>query len=160
MKKVILALAAVLVFALLLASFSEVSADPNEPIECLVDMDFNGAYWEGTVNGCALAGSVRFDPDPDNESYEAGNSLHFFELFTINVAGGDEIRGTTAGVGHLNQPPFQFIANGWVTDATGPWTHLIGNKYFESGLVNLTTDPALPFQVKDMVMRIVPAQHP
>ena len=44
MKKGLLALVTVLVFVLLLASFTEVSAGPNRPIECSVNMDWNGSY--------------------------------------------------------------------------------------------------------------------
>jgi hypothetical protein len=160
MKKGLLALVTVLVFVLLLASFTEVSADPNRPIECSVNMDWNGSYWAGTIEECILEGSIRFDPDPANPSYVVGDSLHFFELFTIQPDSGGVISGTDAGFGHMNQPPFQFLANGWITDVTGPWTSLIGNKYFERGLASPTTDPNLPLHIENMVLRIIPAQRP
>jgi hypothetical protein len=159
MKKGLLLFITALMITLLLASFSTVAAEPNTPILCLVDMEYNGAYWEGEVHDCSLAGTIRFDPDPDNPSYFAGKTLHFFELFTIEPESGGVIQGNTAGVGHLYEP-FHFRANGWVTDATEPWTHLEGNKYFERGTSTDPLDPSIPLTVEDMVMRIVPAQRP
>jgi hypothetical protein len=163
MKKGLLILITALVITLLFASFSTVVAEPNAPILCLVDMVYmvedEGAYWEGVVYECSLAGYIRFDPDPDNPSYFAGKTLHFFELFTIEPTSGGVIQGNTAGVGHLYEP-FQFRANGWVTNATEPWSHLIGNKYFEIGTSTDPLDLSNPLIADEMIMRIVPAQRP
>ncbi len=163
MKKGLLILITALMITLLFASFSTVAAEPNAPILCLVDMVYmvedEGAYWEGTVRGCSLAGDIRFDPDPDNPSYPVGKTLHFFELFTIEPYSGGVIQGNTVGVGHLYKP-FKFRANGWVTDATEQWSHLIGNKYFEMGTSTDPLDPSIPLTAEDMVMKIMPAQRP
>ena len=159
MKKGLLILITLLMITLLFTSFSTVAAEPNAPIRCLVDMEFNGAYWSGQVHDCSLAGSIRFDPDPENPSYLAGKTLHFFELFTIEPDSGGVIHGNTAGVGHLYEP-FQFRANGWVTDASESWAYLVGNKYFEMGRSTDPLDPSTPLTVDDMEMRIVPAQRP
>ncbi|MCB8920536.1 MAG: hypothetical protein H6662_03040 [Ardenticatenaceae bacterium] len=159
MKKGLLMLITALVITLLFASFSTVAAEPNAPILCFVDMEYNGDHWEGEVHECSLKGNIRFDPDPDNPSYLAGKTLHFFELFTIEPDSGGVIQGNTVGVGHLYEP-FHFRANGWVTNATEPWTGLIGNKYFEMGTSTDPLDPLIPLTVEDMTMRIVPAQQP
>ncbi|MCB9419275.1 MAG: hypothetical protein H6667_05705 [Ardenticatenaceae bacterium] len=159
MKKGLLLLMTALMITLLFASFSTVAAKPNAPILCLVDMSHNGAYWEGEVYGCSLAGIIRFDPDPENPSYPAGKTLHFFELFTIEPDSGGVIQGNTVGVGHLYEP-FKFRANGWVTDATEQWSHLVGNKYFEMGTSTDPLDPSIPLAANGMEMRIVPTQRP
>lgn len=159
MKKGLLLLMTALMITLLFASFSTAAAKPNGPIVCSVDMEYNGAYWEGMVRKCSLAGTIRFDPDPENPSYVAGKTLHFFELFTIEPNSGGVIQGNTVGVGHLYKP-FQFRANGWVTDATEQWSHLVGNKYFEMGTSTDPLDPSIPLTANDMVMRIVPTQRP
>ena len=159
MKKRSLLLTAALLVALLFVAFSAASAEPNGPIVCSVDMGWNGASWEGTVDGCILTGAITFVPDEANPAVYKSKTLHFFELFTIYPVGGGEIHGTTAGVGHF-YPPFQFRANGWVTAAEGGWEYLIGNKYFEMGTSTDPLSPDIPLTVEDMVMRIVPAQRP
>jgi len=158
MKKGLLILITALMVTILFASFSTVAAEPNAPILCFVDMEYNGAFWEGQVHDCSLEGNIRFDPDPDNPAYFVGKTLHFFELFTIEPVSGGVIQGNTVGVGHFYEP-FQFRANGWVTDATNPWKHLIGNKYFEMGTSTDPLDPLIPLAVEDMVLRIVPANN-
>ena len=160
MKKGKWILISALIIVLLFATFSAVSAQPNRPIVCSVDMEFNGAAWVGTVDDCILKGDITFKQDPDNPSYFTGKVIHFFELFTIEPDLGDEIHGTTAGTGHFFKPPYQFRTNGWVTGATGRWVHMVGYKYFEMGnSTNPLLFPNEPLKVEDMVLRIVPAHH-
>ena len=163
MKKRWLILTVALMVSLFLSSFSAVSAEPNEPIECIMDIVYDGHqpgefYWYGPVSGCSLEGHIRFDADLERPSYFEGNTLHFFEEFTIYPASGGEIYGENAGVGDFFKR-FKFRANGWVTDATPEWAHLIGSKTFEMGT---SSNPAegLPITAPGTLLRIVPAERP
>lgn len=163
MKTRSLILTSVLLVILLFVSLPAVSAEPNAPIECVIDIEYDvyddGAYWYGPISGCILEGTIRFDEDEENPSYFAGNSLHFFEKFTIYPVDGGEIHGTNAGVGDIFNK-FKFRANGWVTDATPAedWGYLIGHKTFEMGT---SSDPAdgLPITAHGTLMRFVPANR-
>ena len=157
MRKRFLTITLPLLIALLLATFATASAEPNGVIECSVNMGWDGTSWDGTVDGCILAGHIRFVPDPANPTIFKNKTIHFFELFTITPDAGGEIHGTTAGIGHF-YPPFQFMANGWVTAASTEWTHLVGYKYFEMGNSTDPLDPNNPLTVEDMKLMLAPAQ--
>jgi hypothetical protein len=161
MKKRLLLVATALLFVLLFATFSAVSATSNRPIACSVDMVYDehesGSgyfYWSGSVSGCILEGDIRFDAAGPPKL--VGNSYHWYELFTIYPDSGGEISGYDKGVIAFSN--FEFRSNGWVTDATPPWAHLTGNKFFEIGTSPPTSDP--PIVIEDMLMRLVPAQRP
>ena len=149
-----------LLVLLLFVSLSTVSAKPNAPIECVIDIVYDeyddGFYWYGPVSGCILEGTIRFDEDEENPSYITGNRLHFFEKFTITTSEG-EIYGINAGVGDIFKK-FKFRAHGWVTDASPEWEHLIGYKTFEMGT---SSDPAdfPPITAPGTLMRFVPANR-
>jgi hypothetical protein len=164
MKRGVLLLSSALLVAVLSASFSVVSADSNGAIVCLTDIVYDEHdpidepgvyYWYGPVYGCELEGFLRYDPDEDNEPFFPGNSYHWFEKFTISPSSGGEIRGNNAGT--VQWANYKFRANGWVTDASSEWAHMIGNKYFEMGTVS--ESPVPPFFAPGTLMRIAPAKN-
>jgi hypothetical protein len=139
MKKRSLILITVLLFALLSSSVLTVSAHTDAPIECIIDLTFDpnaGNFWDGTVTGCSLQGSIRIWESDDN--YVVGKTEHFFETFTIWPLSGGEINGVDAGV--WNFSTFKFRANGWVTSASAEWEYLVGYKFHEMGR---TSDPSV-----------------
>jgi hypothetical protein len=141
MRKV-LAVTLICILALLFTSVGAVSAKANvsRSFGCdqLIIFDtFNSDHWVGTLSGCDLAGKVEYWETDQN--YVVGKTEHFFETFTITPDAGGVINGVDAGV--WNFSTFKFRANGWVTDATGPWTSLVGYKFHEMGT---TTSPDLP----------------
>ena len=164
MKKGSLILIIVLMVALLFASISAVSAQPGAsvPIECVLDITYDEYspgefYWDGTVTGpeCSVEGTIRFDAVPE-EYFDAGKTTHFAEEFTIEPYSGGVIYGKNLGVWTFST--FKYRANGWVTDATAEWAHLVGFKYHESGT---TSNPAdgFPLTAPDGMMKMVPANR-
>lgn len=161
MKKVSLIVLALIILVFLFASISAVSAQPNAPIACVLDITYDDyigpgeGYWLGTVTGCSIEGTIRFDAVPE-EYFDAGKTTHFVEEFTIEPYSGGVIKGKNWGV--WNFSTFKFRANGWVTDASAEWAHLVGFKYHEMGT---TSNPAdgLPLTAPDGTMRLVPANR-
>ena len=157
MKKGTLILITALMVALLFASISAVSAQPDAPgvIECVTDIAYDGDHWSGTVTGCSLEGTIAYWA-VQSEYFEAGKTLHFSETFTIWPASGGEINGENRGV--WNFSTLKFRANGWVTDASEDWAYLVGYKFREMGT---TSNPAvLPITAPDTTMRLAPANPP
>lgn len=86
-------------------------------------------HWIGTLHGPVLDGAkVEFWEKPAN--FVVGKTEHFFETMLITI-GDDTIGGDDSGV--WNFSTYKFRANGWVTDATGPWAYLVGYKAHETG---------------------------
>ena len=151
MKKRLLIMMIVLMLTLLFSSITAVSAQPNKPIACVVDLTFdpdvNNNCWLGTVSGCDIAGDITICELPP---YFVGKTEHFFEEFTIEPSSGGEIRGVDAGV--WNFTTFNFRANGWVTDASEGWEYLVGYKLHEMGT---TSDPAvMPMTASNVPMTL------
>jgi len=162
MKKRFLFLAVALLALFAFASHSAVSAEPNQPIECVIDIVFDaypdGLHWEGPMYGCELAGDVRFDPDPANPNFAVGNTNHFFELFTITLDNGGFIKGHNAGIWETAN--FKFTANGWVTETSPGLEYMIGYKYFEKGTTTDFTTGLLPQSALGTTMKLIPAHGP
>lgn len=163
MKKRSLLLITVLVAASLFVSSLVVAAQPSAPgtIECVLDItydDYGGeTYWLGTVTGpgCSVEGTIRFDAVP-TEYFNAGETVHFVEEFTIEPYSGGVIRGKNWGLWNLST--LKYRATGWVREASGDWAHLVGSQYHEMGR---TSDPAvMPITAPDGKMRIAPANRP
>ncbi|MGD2040799.1 MAG: hypothetical protein PVH11_08230 [Anaerolineae bacterium] len=150
----------VLMVALLLVSSAAVAAQPSDSraIECVLDIDYNGAYWFGTVTGprCSVEGTIRFDAVED-EYFYPGKTMHFVEEFTIWPSDGGEIYGKDWGV--WNMTTFKFRAQGWVTDASDEWAHLVGSRYHEIGVTS-NPDDGLPITAPDGQMHIAPSNRP
>jgi hypothetical protein len=169
MRKRWLTLTVTLMLLPFLASFSAVSAEPNGPIECLHDIAYAAhpecpggtLCWYGPVHDCtleSLEGHIRFVAVRLDEWKTVGNTLHFFEEFTIYTDAG-EIYGENAGI--ADQKKLKYRANGWVTGTNAAeWEHLVGSKFFEMGTVFVPADPPPIFYAPDTLMRIVPAQRP
>jgi hypothetical protein len=151
MKKKLLLVMTVLMLALLSSSVTAVSARPNAPIECVLDLTFDpnvGPYWDGTISECSLQGIIRIWETDKN--YVVGKTEHFFETFTIWPDSGGEINGEDAGV--WNFSTFKFRANGRVTSASTEWEYLVGYKFHEMGR---TSDPSvLPLTASDVAMQL------
>ena len=135
-----LAVASVAVLVLLLTSASTPSTATrsNNPISCVIDIQFDcvdgDCAWRGPITGCILSpGTIEFRETPLNRV--AGKTEHFFEKFIIYAPGGT-ISGDDAGV--WNFATFKFRANGWVTAASTPYADLVGAKFHEMGT---TSDP-------------------
>ena len=149
MKKVWIILTTVmlvLMLTLLSMPITAVSAEPNQPIECVVDIEFNPPIdpldprcWHGTVSGCSIAGEIEFCELP---AELVGRNKFFFETFTINPSVGGEIRGVDEGV--WNFSTFKFRANGYVTETSPEWEDMVGFKFHEMGT---TSNPADGFPV-------------
>jgi hypothetical protein len=159
MKKRPLLLVAVLMVAFLLVSSSPVAAQPSESaaIKCVLDIEFNGAYWSGTVTGprCSVQGTIKFEAVLDEYRYP-GNTMHFVETFTIWPDSGGDIMGKDWGV--WNYSTLKFRSQGWVTDASSEWEHLVGSRFHEIGW---TSDPnVIPITTSDSHMTIAPSNRP
>lgn len=161
MKKRLLILASVLLIALLFVSFSVATADPNGPFKCktnisYADHDETGFYyWYGEVSECELEGNIRYDVDPNYDPLFPGNSYHFFEKFTISPSSGGEFYGDNAGTTQWSN--MEFRANGWVTDASPEWEHLIGYKFHEKGTAVGLPDGGI--DASGTTMRLSPANN-
>ena len=137
MKKRSLILIMVLMLTLLFLSITAVSAQPNKPMACVVDIAYDPGVdpcWQGTVSDCPIAGDITVCENP--APVFRGKTEHFFEEFTIDTGKG-VIKGIDAGV--WNFSTFKFRVNGWVTSADGDWAYLVGYKLHEMGT---TSDPA------------------
>jgi hypothetical protein len=155
MKKGLLILITALMVVLLFVSISAVLAQPNAhgAIECVTDIAYDGDHWSGTVAECSLAGDLADGAVP-GEYFESGKTLHFSETFTIWPDSGGEIHGKDRGV--WNFSTLKFRANGWVTDASEDWAHLVGYKFHEMGT---TSNPdVIPITAADTLMRLAPAK--
>jgi hypothetical protein len=162
-EKVSLISGTVLIVALLFVLISVVSAqsDQSAVIKCTADIVADewkdGVYWRGPVSGCSLEGTVQFHENPDRDFTPNGTMAHFYELFTFYPDSGGYISGYNNGIWNFRN--FNFRAQGFVTDASDEWAHLIGAKYHEMGT---TTDPgpdfALPIVATGTNSTIVPAK--
>jgi hypothetical protein len=83
--------------------------------------------------------------------------MHFVEEFTIWPSDGGEIYGKDWGV--WNMTTFKFRAQGWVTDASDEWAHLVGSRYHEIGVTS-NPDDGLPITAPDGQMHIAPSNRP
>lgn len=151
MKNRMLILMMVLMLTLLFSSITAVSAQPNKPMECVVDLTFdpkvNDNCWLGKVSGCSIAGQITICELPP---YFVGKTEHFYEEFTIEPNSGGEIYGVDAGV--WNFSTFKFRANGLVTGASPEWEDLVGFKLHEIGT---TSDPYdLPMTASNVAMTL------
>ena len=160
MKKRRLLLVTVLMVALLFVSSAAVAAQPSgsAAIKCVLDINYNGAYWLGTVTGprCSVEGEIRFDA-VEEEYFYPGKTMHFVEEFTIWPDSGGVIHGKDSGV--WNMTTFKFRAQGWVTDATPEWEHLVGSRYHEIGWTS-NPDDGFPITAPDGQMHIAPSNRP
>ena len=164
-RKWLICAALALLVSLFLASFTVVSAEPNGPIECLIDIAYDAhpecpdgtTCWYGPVHDCtleSLEGHIRFVADRPSDWKMVGVTLHFYEKFTIYTDAG-EIYGENAGVGWKN---VKFVANGWVTGTNAAeWEYLVGYKFFEMGTLLAPADPPPIFEAPDTLMRLSPA---
>jgi len=152
MKKKLLLLMAVLMLALLSSSVTAVSAQPNKPIACVVDLtydpDVNPNCWLGEVSGCSIAGTITICEKPP---IYTGKTEHFFETFTIEPYSGGVINGEDAGVWSF--VTFKFRANGWVTSASTEWGDLVGFKFHEMGTTSDLAD-GFPLTASNVAMTL------
>ncbi len=167
MKKRWLILTVILMVSLFLASFSAVSAGPGEHIECRIDIAYGfhdecpagTLCWYGPVRDCtleSLEGDIMFVANGDSRM--VGNTMHFYEKFTIYTDAG-EIYGENAGI--ADQTNFKYRANGWITGTnTKKWEHLVGSNFFEMGTVLFPDEPPPILDAPNTLMRIRPAQRP
>jgi len=130
--------ATTLAFALFLGCMliAPISAQPNKPLKCELTMNviwLPVPHWEGTVTG-DIVGTVTVNELPPSFP---GKTEHFSETFEIVTADG-VIRGLDDGV--WNMKTYKWRANGYITEATGIWTGLVGCHVHEMG----TTSPLGP----------------
>ena len=138
-----LVLTLVLALVLVVVVAAPASAHMKKPLLCRADIaviqnpaDPNDYYWDGTIRG-DIRGKIEFHELPWSDT---GPLLYTFaESFVIKTKCGD-ISGFDMGIWY---PDFLLRASGWVTQATGRWSHLVGCMVYEKGR---TTDPnvALP----------------
>lgn len=136
--RVVFALVLALVLVVLVAA--PASAHVKKPLLCRADIAViqnpdpaypDDYYWDGTIRG-DVRGKLEFHELPWSDS---GPVLYTFaESFVIKTKCGD-ISGFDMGIWY---PDFQFKASGWVTQATGRWSYLVGWMVYEMGQ---TTDP-------------------
>jgi len=94
--------------------------------------------WEGTVSGdingtiCIASTNATFLP----------NLQKFSEHWKITTIGGYEIEGDDSGVWVFSNR--KWVANGIVTNATGPWEYLIGYDMHYSGVTDGLPVPGDP----------------
>jgi len=115
-------------------SMAAVSAQPNKPLRCEMEMTVfwtTPPHWEGTVTGDIVGSIIVTEGTPSFP----GKTEHFAETFVITTVGGDTIEGFDEGVWSFKT--FFWVANGRVTDATGRWAYLVGSQVQEIG----TTTP-------------------
>jgi len=139
-------LSAVLVASMLAVLFMSVPAvrakqSEPEPIRCEMVIVFDpmsaDPHWIGPLTG-DIAGTIEFWETSQN--YVVGKTEHFFEKMVITTDKGDIIKGTDAGV--WNFPTYKFRANGWVAEASGQSSYLVGYKMHEMGVT--TPFPPVP----------------
>lgn len=120
-----------------------VSAQPSEPepLTCtfVLTYDPNSAdpHWIGTISG-DIVGVMEMWETPAN--YVVGATEHYFEDFKITTSTGSIITGYDKGV--WNFATFKFRDIGWVTDAQGDWSFLVG--YHVTGMGVTTPFPPVP----------------
>jgi hypothetical protein len=160
MKKRPLLVITVLMVAFLFVASAPVAAQPSGSgaIKCVLDIEYNGAFWFGTVTGprCSVEGTIRFDAVED-EYFYPGKTMHFVEEFTIWPDSGGVIKGKDWGVWNLTT--FKFRANGWIREASDEWAHLVGSRYHEIGWTS-NPDDGLPITAPDGKMTIAPSNEP
>lgn len=126
---------AVLVLAclLLVAGVAQAKA----PLKCSTELysDATMDHWEVTLTG-GINGTMYVHGDESIEGFESGKTAHFYETWITYPDDGGWFSGSNKGVWNLLT--FKFRANGWVTDASSEWQHLIGHKLHEAGT---TTNP-------------------
>lgn len=134
MRKLFAATLAICMFALLVVSVPQVSADSaaDEAGVILVSyaemsFDIPPGYWQGTLTG-DVRGTLAVYEQPEN--FVDGGTEYFFEAFTITTERG-VIQGVDEGVYDLATG--EFWAHGRVTEGTGHWTFLADYKFFEWG---------------------------
>jgi len=168
-----MAMVAILLFAL--SSAVSAKQDNAGAIACKLDINYNGAFWFGTVSGpkCGVEGNIRFDAVEVEYNYrpprEDFRVMQFVEEFTLWPGGYGEdapfIKGKNCGV--WNFSTFKFRAHGWVTEVSDEdqMGHLVGSQYHEMGI---TTDPGFdPIPDDDYIiyapgghMKIAPGNRP
>jgi hypothetical protein len=146
LKKGVTAVLAGCMLAFVMASAPAVAASDTEPLRAEVAMSFDMSnfnerfpacmseeplcVWSGDLSG-DVVGSIVVSEFWER-IFVVGNTEHFFEAFTITTSHG-VISGVDNGVWDFNTNKVR--ANGWVTEATGDWSYLIGYKLHESGYV-------------------------
>ena len=146
MKKSVTAVLAGCMLALVMASAPTVAAAEPEPLRAEMTMSFDMSNFQARLPACVseeplcvwsgdlsgdLAGSIVVSEFWD-QIFVVGNTEHFFEAFTITTGHG-VISGVDKGVWDFNTNKVR--ANGWITEATGDWSYLVGYKLHESGYV-------------------------
>lgn len=140
-------------FALVLVSTPMVGAQEAEYLSGTVTMTFDATnfpactvddscFWTGTISG-GIAGTIQVHELWD-QNVVIGNTgaglgtEHFFEKFTIQLAGGGWISGEDKGVWNLGT--LKFRANGFVTATSSPdLDYLLGYKLHEMGVAEVTS---------------------
>ena len=149
-----LVLALVLTLVLVVMVAAPASAHVKKPLLCRADiaviqnpLNAEDYYWDGTIRG-DVRGTLEFHELPWSDQ---GPLLYTFaESFVIKTKCGD-ISGFNMGIWY---PDFLFRESGWVTQATGHWSCLVGWMVYGTGR---TTDPnvALP-SAKNVKMAFLP----
>lgn len=144
-----------IILALFLAGMlmATAAAQPKKPLRCEVSIDLVWAtplYWEGTITG-DIVGTITIYENPPSFR---GHTEHFSETWVIATDSGN-ICGFDEGVWTFSN--LKWVANGWVTTATGSWAYLANCKFQYSG----TTTPVV---IGESVhgtgtMMIVPGSH-
>jgi len=141
-----IAMVAILLFAL--SSCVSASQEDTEAIECELNINYTGAFWEGTVSGpkCGVTGDIRFTAVNEEHNFQLNpedlHAMQFVEELTLWPGGygedADWIKGKNCGV--WNFSTFKFRADGWVTEVSDEdqWGYLVGAQYHEMGV---TSDP-------------------
>ncbi len=113
------------------------AAQAQAPLKCSTELysDATMDHWEVTLTG-DINGTMYVHGDENNEGFESGKTAHFFETWCVEPTSGGWFSGFNGGVWNLGT--FKFRANGWVTDASSEWRHLVGHKLHEAGT---TTNP-------------------
>jgi hypothetical protein len=127
------------------------AAHVKKPLVCRVDMavgsDAYPDYWGGTVRG-DIRGAMEVHELPWSDQ---GPVLYTFaESFLITTRCGT-IKGFDMGIWY---PDFSFNASGWVTEATGKWSYLVGWMFYQAGA---TSDAnVLPVTISDGLLVFMP----
>jgi len=155
-KRLIILLAFTLAFTLV--SVPTVSAQPNKPLRVVMQWDLDYSIdpigWSGTVSG-DITGEITVTLVYARwTGKEQDKTEHFKETWVITTASG-EIHGEEEGMATMGNGKCN--ARGRITDATGPWTHLIGCIFHWKGTAEMT-DPGPPPQWHcDLTMLILPS---
>ena len=117
------------VFALTLVIIPVAFGQPMKPLRCNIEIElsFDPFGWDGEISG-DIDGTFWITP---LGAVFPGITEHYWEEWFVET---DEGTITIYQEGVWSFKSFKFKSNGYVTDATGDWTYLIGAKVHVRGL--------------------------